>query len=106
MALLKIETQRIVVYLRTVLLKDTEFYLTTHKNEILLTLTNFFENGIQSWHIDAGNVQINASTDEITESETQGKCYQYIYIKRVFIWITLSTSLYLYGNIQNLISAS
>ena len=84
MALLKIETQRFVVYLRTVLLKDTEFYFTTHKNEILLTLTNFFENGIQSWHIDAGNVQINASTDEITESETQGKCYQYIYIKRVF----------------------
>ena len=73
MALLKIETQRFVVYLRTVLLKDTEFYLTTHKNEILLTLTNFFENGIQSWHIDAGNVQINASTDEITESETQVK---------------------------------
>ena len=75
MALLKIETQRFVVYLRTVLLKDTEFYLTTHKNEILLTLTNFFENGIQSWHIDAGNVQINASTDEIKESKTQITLY-------------------------------
>ena len=51
------------------------FYFTTHKNKILQTLTNFFENGIQSWHIDAGNVQINASTDEITESETQVKWY-------------------------------
>ena len=75
MALLKIETQSFVVYLRTVLLKDTKVHFTTHKNEIFLTLTNFFENGIQSWHIDAGNVQINASTDEITESETQVKLY-------------------------------
>ena len=106
MALLKIETQSFIVYLTKVLLKPTEFYFATHKYKILQTLSNFFENGIQSWHIDAGNVQINASTDEITESETQVKYYQYIYIRHVLIWITLLISLYLYGNIQNLISPS
>ena len=38
--------------------------------ERILNLFHYLlENGIHSWHIEAGKVHMNASTDDITESK-------------------------------------